>query len=493
MTNFKQLGLSENLLKAINELGFNSPTDIQQQAIPKLIKDDRDFIGLAQTGTGKTAAFGLPLLERIDPAMKATQALILAPTRELGQQIAEQLDIYSKYQEKLNVLAVYGGASITNQMRALKRTQHAIIATPGRLLDLIKRRAVNLESVRFLVLDEADEMLNMGFKEDLDLILSYTPEEKLTWLFSATMPKEIKKIVNKYMDNPTEVRINSKEQVNVDIEHQYALVKASDKAEALSRILDISPDMRGVVFCRTKNETQELAELLLRQNYKADSLHGDLSQAQRDRVMRRFKKHELHVLIATDVAARGIDVNDLTHVIHYTLPDDNSYYTHRSGRTARAGKKGISLAFVSGREKHRIRKLESQLGIEFDRAFIPNANDIAEIRVEDWCMKVLNKGTAGKVTKKLNQKANDIFFRLSKEELIEKLLVIELEKIKSDSEKDLNDTESRGYSEGKGGGGSRSGRRRGGGGKGGKKSFGNFNKKGGGGKGGKKAHTRRKR
>ena len=493
MTNFKQLGLSENLLKAINELGFNSPTDIQQQAIPKLIKDDRDFIGLAQTGTGKTAAFGLPLLERIDPAMKATQALILAPTRELGQQIAEQLDIYSKYQEKLNVLAVYGGASVTNQMRALKRTQHAIIATPGRLLDLIKRRAVNLESVRFLVLDEADEMLNMGFKEDLDLILSYTPEEKLTWLFSATMPKEIKKIVNKYMDNPTEVRINSKEQVNVDIEHQYALVKASDKAEALSRILDISPDMRGVVFCRTKNETQELAELLLRQNYKADSLHGDLSQAQRDRVMRRFKKHELHVLIATDVAARGIDVNDLTHVIHYTLPDDNSYYTHRSGRTARAGKKGISLAFVSGREKHRIRKLESQLGIEFDRAFIPNANDIAEIRVEDWCMKVLNKGTAGKVTKKLNQKANDIFFRLSKEELIEKLLVIELEKIKSDSEKDLNDTESRGYSEGKGGGGSRSGRRRGGGGKGGKKSFGNFNKKGGGGKGGKKAHTRRKR
>lgn len=339
LTNFKQLGLSENLLKAINELGFNSPTDIQQQAIPKLIKDDRDFIGLAQTGTGKTAAFGLPLLERIDPAMKATQALILAPTRELGQQIAEQLDIYSKYQEKLNVLAVYGGASITNQMRALKRTQHAIIATPGRLLDLIKRRAVNLESVRFLVLDEADEMLNMGFKEDLDLILSYTPEEKLTWLFSATMPKEIKKIVNKYMDNPTEVRINSKEQVNVDIEHQYALVKASDKAEALSRILDISPDMRGVVFCRTKNETQELAELLLRQNYKADSLHGDLSQAQRDRVMRRFKKHELHVLIATDVAARGIDVNDLTHVIHYTLPDDNSYYTHRSGRTARAGKK----------------------------------------------------------------------------------------------------------------------------------------------------------
>ena len=498
MTNFKQLGLSENLLKAINELGFDTPTDIQIQAIPKLIKDDKDFIGLAQTGTGKTAAFGLPLLERIDPAMKATQALILAPTRELGQQIAEQLDIYSKYQEKLNVLAVYGGAPIANQMRALKKPQHAIIATPGRLLDLIKRRAINLDSLRFLVLDEADEMLNMGFKEDLDLILSYTPKEKLTWLFSATMPKEIKKIVNKYMDNPTEVRINSQDQVNVDIEHQYALVKASDKAEAISRILDISPDMRGLVFCRTKHETQELAELLLRQNYKADSLHGDLSQAQRDRVMRRFKKQELHVLIATDVAARGIDVNDLTHVIHHTLPDDNSYYTHRSGRTARAGKKGISLAFISGREKHRIHKLESQLGIEFDRAFIPNANDIADIRVEDWCMKVLNKGTAGKVSKKLNQKATDIFFRLSKEELVEKLLVIELEKIKSDSDRDLNDTESKGFSSGGGrsggGGGSRGRGRSGGGGGGGKKPFGKFaNKGGGGGSSSSSAHTRRKR
>lgn len=487
MTNFNQLGLSENLLKAIKDLGFETPTDIQQQAIPKLLKDDKDFIGLAQTGTGKTAAFGLPLLERIDPAMKATQALILAPTRELGQQIAQQLDIYSKYQEKLNVLAVYGGAPISNQMRALKKTQHAIIATPGRLLDLIKRRAVNLESVRFLVLDEADEMLNMGFKEDLDMILSYTPKEKLTWLFSATMPNEIKKIVNKYMDNPTEVRVNKKNEVNADIEHQYALVRGSDKAEALTRILDISPDMRGLVFCRTKHETQELAELLLRKNYSADSLHGDLSQSQRDRVMRRFKKHELHVLVATDVAARGIDVNDLTHVIHHTLPDDNSYYTHRSGRTARAGKKGISLAFISGREKHRIHRLESQLGIEFDRSFIPNAGDIADIRVEDWCMKVLNKGTAGKVTKKLNQKATDIFFRLSKEELIEKLLVMELDKIKTDSQKDLNDVESKGFSGGGKGGGGRGKRRSSSG--GGKKSFGNFAKKG----GGKNPHTRRKR
>ena len=454
---FAALGLEAALLTTLEALGYEEPTPIQREAIPPLLAGN-DLLGRAATGTGKTAAFTLPLLQRLahSPKQPHPSALILVPTRELAIQVCEAVQRYGK-QQAIAILAVYGGQAIRPQLIALKRGVDIVVATPGRALDHIRRKTLQLKDLQIVVLDEADEMLRMGFIDDVEWVLGHTPDDCQIALFSATMPKEIKKIVNKYMDNPTEVRINSKEQVNVDIEHQYALVKASDKAEALSRILDISPDMRGVVFCRTKNETQELAELLLRQNYKADSLHGDLSQAQRDRVMRRFKKHELHVLIATDVAARGIDVNDLTHVIHYTLPDDNSYYTHRSGRTARAGKKGISLAFVSGREKHRIRKLESQLGIEFDRAFIPNANDIAEIRVEDWCMKVLNKGTAGKVTKKLNQKANDIFFRLSKEELIEKLLVIELEKIKSDSEKDLNDTESRGYSEGKGGGGSRSG------------------------------------
>lgn len=477
MIKFDQLGLSDNLLEAIRELGFETPTEIQEKAIPQLLTENRDFIGLAQTGTGKTAAFGLPLLERLDPAQKATQALILAPTRELGQQIADQLFKYSKYQERINVLAVYGGASIQNQMKALKKTQHVIIATPGRLIDLIKRKAIKLESIRYLVLDEADEMLNMGFKEDIDKILSYTPDYKNTWLFSATMPKEIRKIVKKYMENPAEVQVNSKNEVNTDIDHYYALVRHSDKTEALSRILDISPDMRGVVFCRTKRETQDLAEKLLKQDYKADALHGDLSQAQRDRVMRRFRKHELHVLIATDVAARGIDVDDLTHVIHHSLPDDNSYYTHRSGRTARAGKSGISLSFVSGKEKHRIHKLEKQLGIKFERIFIPNANDIAKVRIEDWCVKVHNTSTTGKVTKKMKSDASRIFADVSKDELIEKLLVLELDKLKTDSSKDLNDTEPKGGGGGGGGSRRRGGNRGGGRGKSKKNHQGNYAKR----------------
>ncbi|MBL4652414.1 MAG: DEAD/DEAH box helicase [Flavobacteriales bacterium] len=271
MATFKELGLSEDILKALTDLGFEKPSEIQEQAIPQLLEDSKDFIGLAQTGTGKTAAFGLPLLQRLDPNQNATQGLVLAPTRELGQQIAEQLAIFSKHMERISVLAVYGGAPITNQMRALKRTQHVIIATPGRLLDLIKRRAVKLEQLRFLVLDEADEMLNMGFKEEIDAILSHTPDDKLTWLFSATMPNEIKRIVAKYMDNPIEVRINAQTKVNTNIEHQYIATKASDKTEALMRILDINPEIRAVVFCRTKRDTQGLAEQLLGRNYKVDA------------------------------------------------------------------------------------------------------------------------------------------------------------------------------------------------------------------------------
>ncbi|NNC94972.1 MAG: DEAD/DEAH box helicase, partial [Chitinophagales bacterium] len=324
-------------------MGFENPTEIQEAAIPFLVDGDDDLIGLAQTGTGKTAAFGLPLLNRIDYNNKDTQALILAPTRELGQQIAEQLQQFSKHLRKVKILPVYGGASISHQIKAIKKGQHIIVATPGRLVDLIKRKVVNLNTVRFLILDEADEMLNMGFKEELDQILFETPAEKLTWLFAATMPKEIKKIVHKYMDDPVEVRVNQKNVVNKNIEHQFAVVKHSNKTEALTRFLDMDPDMRGVVFCRTKRDTQDLAEDLMSRGYKADAIHGDLNQPQRDRVMKRFKSHDLHVLVATDVAARGIDVNDLTHVFHFTLPDDHAYYTHRSGRTARAGKTGISI------------------------------------------------------------------------------------------------------------------------------------------------------
>ncbi|MGF1532812.1 MAG: DEAD/DEAH box helicase [Bernardetiaceae bacterium] len=440
MTSFDHLGLSAEVLKGIAELGFETPSEIQSQAIPQLLLQDQDFIGLAQTGTGKTAAFGLPLLEHIDPQSPHTQALILAPTRELGQQIAEQLSLFSKYLKRVHVLPVYGGASITAQMAALKSPQQVIIATPGRLIDLIKRKAVRLERLRFLVLDEADEMLNMGFKEELDKILSYTPETKRVWLFSATMPNEIRHIVKKYMKDPVEVRVNAKNEVNVNIEHQYAIVKGSDKTEALVRFMDIAPDMRGVVFCRTKRETQSLAEELLKREYKADAIHGDLSQAQRDRVMKRFKEQDLQVLIATDVAARGIDVNDLSHVFHFSLPDDDSYYTHRSGRTARAGKSGISVAFIGGGEKGRLDRLAKQLGISFAQVMIPQANQIQERHIQRWAQRILETPAKQKERDEaLLEQVHLLFGNLSKEELIAKLVANELNTLGTQTtSKDLN-------------------------------------------------------
>lgn len=439
MTTFKELGLSSEILKALSEIGFEQPSEIQAKAIPQLVDGFDDFIGLAQTGTGKTAAFGLPLLERIDPSKDHTQALILAPTRELGQQIAEQLKIYGKYLRKINMLAVYGGAAITNQIKALKRPQHIIIATPGRLIDLIKRKSVKLDKLEILILDEADEMLNMGFKDELDKILSYAPEEKLTWLFSATMPREIKDIVNTYMDDPVEVKIDRKNTVNTNIEHQFVFVRRSDKTEALTRFMDMSPNMVGVIFCRTKRETQELAEDLQRQQYQVDALHGDMSQAQRDRVMRRFKAHQLKVLVATDVAARGIDVQDVTHVFHHSLPDNNEYYTHRSGRTARAGKEGLSIAFINGRERYKIRSLEKQLGIYFKQVMIPNQSDISKIRLENWALDVLKQSSKSGADKEVLENAAMLFSGLSKEELIGKLISRELSHLNLNDERDLND------------------------------------------------------
>jgi ATP-dependent RNA helicase DeaD len=438
LSTFKSLGLSSEVLKVLSELGFEKPTEIQEHSIPQLLQGNRDFIGLAQTGTGKTAAFGLPLIEQVNPKDKSTQALVLAPTRELGQQIAEQLHTFSKYKHKVNVLAVYGGAAISNQIRDLRKPQHIIIATPGRLIDLIKRKAVKLDKLRFLVLDEADEMLNMGFQDELNEILSYTPDNKLTWLFSATMPKEIRRIVQKYMHEPEEVKVNTKNEVNANIEHQYTVVKRADKTEALFRFLDVHVDMRGLVFCRTKRETQQLAEELMGKGYKADALHGDMSQAQRDRVMKRFKAHKLQVLIATDVAARGIDVNDLTHVFHFTLPDDMSYYTHRSGRTARAGKEGISIAFINGRENGKIRRLEKTLGISFQKVPIPDASDVADQRIESWSQEILDTKSK-KLDPELLEKVNIMFGNLSKEELTAKFLARELQNLNLESTKDLND------------------------------------------------------
>ncbi|MFA9289641.1 MAG: DEAD/DEAH box helicase [Solirubrobacteraceae bacterium] len=443
MITFKELGLSDNILKALEDIGFETPSEIQKQAIPELLSKDQDLIGLAQTGTGKTAAFGLPLLDKIDPTLQATQGLILAPTRELGKQIADQLEIFSKYQDKISTTAVYGGAAIVNQIRELKKTQHIIIATPGRLIDLINRKSVNLSKLRYLVLDEADEMLNMGFKDELEEILSHTPEGKNTWLFSATMPPEIKRIVKKYMDNPFEVKVGTQNQVNVNIEHVYSTIGHSNKTEALCRFIDLNEDMQGVVFCRTKRDTQSLAEALLKKNYKADALHGDLSQAQRDRVMGRFKNHDLNLLIATDVAARGIDVDNLSHVFHFSLPDDNAYYTHRSGRTARAGKQGISVVFVSNREVFRINRLERELNISFKQLPVPEVKDIIEKRMLNWSTTLITQKKSKSVSDKLLEKINENLLELTKEELIEKLVSSEISKLNIDSNSDLNDYSSK--------------------------------------------------
>ena len=434
---FEESGLSDPLLKALETLGFESPSTIQEEALHPLINEDKDLIGLAQTGTGKTAAFGLPLLQRIDQSDRSTQALILAPTRELCRQTGEQLKELNKYQEKVNFLTVYGGASISEQIKSLRKPQHILIATPGRLIDLIQRKAVDLESLKWLVLDEADEMLDMGFKDELDQILSHTPSDKQTWLFSATMPPPIRKIVKKYMQDPIEVHGKNKNEVNEDIEHQYALVKQSDRAEALTRFLDMEPDMRALVFCRTRRDTRELARGLAKKGYSADALSGDLSQGQRDQVMERFRSNELQLLVATDVAARGIDVNDLTHVFQFDLPDEIAFYTHRSGRTARAGKKGTSIVLLDNRDKGKLKQAEKSLGIRFQPISIPSGKDILQKRVDHWADRIRNKSKTDS-DPKLIEKAMERFQDLSKEELIENLLGEELQKIGTDGQKDLN-------------------------------------------------------
>lgn len=435
---FVRLGLSAPILKAIGNLGFDSPTDIQSQAIPHLLKGDRDFIGLAQTGTGKTAAFGLPLLEQLDPKKSHVQALILAPTRELGQQIAQQIELFAAHLKGIQSVAVYGGANIMTQIHQLRRPCQVVIATPGRLIDLAKRKAVVLNQIEYVILDEADEMLNMGFKDELDTILALTPETKRTWLFSATMPREIRRLVKQYMSDPFEVRIDPSTAVNTDIEHQYAMVRHTDKSEALTRFMDLQADLFGVVFCRTKRDTQDLAERLMKQGYRADALHGDLSQHQRDRVMRRFKMKDLQVLIATDVAARGIDVHDVTHVFHYSLPNDKSYYTHRAGRTARAGKTGISIAFINRKEKAAINRLSKELDIEFNAVEVPGPEVIAEARLHQWADDVLQIDRGHGIPEDLWKAMTQRFGDLSKEELLSRLMSRELAQLKGNGPKDLN-------------------------------------------------------
>lgn len=375
---FADLGVEPRLLRAIEELGFVHPMPIQEMVIPHLLEKEGDVVGLAQTGTGKTAAFGLPLLQRIDTSLQRPQALIIAPTRELCLQIAGDLADFSKYIDGLRILPVYGGSSIDSQIRSLRKGVQVIVATPGRLIDLIKRGEVKLDDVHTVVLDEADEMLNMGFLDDIDEILSHVPENRKMLMFSATMPKEIAGIARKYMKNPVEFVAGNRNEGASNVRHIYYMVKAHDRYLALKRIVDNSPNIYGIVFCRTKKDTQEIADKLIADGYNADCLHGDLSQAQRDLAMKKFRDHVTQLLVATDVAARGLDVDDLTHVINYGLPDDVSVYIHRSGRTGRANKTGVSIAIIHSRERGKIRQIEKILGKEFEYRKVPTPEHIIE-------------------------------------------------------------------------------------------------------------------
>jgi len=381
MQSFETLGLSGEIVQAIRKIGFEQPTPVQEQAIPVLLQGNRDVVALAQTGTGKTAAFGLPLIELIDDFDKTTQALVLAPTRELCLQITNDLETFSNSVKNLNIVAVYGGASITDQIRKIKKGAQIIVATPGRLMDLLSRKVISLKVIRFVILDEADEMLNMGFKEDIDHILSHTPDAKNVWLFSATMPKEVRRIASTYMNEPVELTVGTKNQGNQNIEHQYIVIEERDRYAALKRILDYNLDIFGLIFCRTKLDTQRVADHLIKDGYNADSLHGDLTQQQRDRVMANFRSKALQLLVATDVAARGIDVNNITHVIHMNLPDEMEFYTHRSGRTARAGKTGISIALVSRKDTGKIKQIEKAIQVKFERKLVPTGVEVCEKRV----------------------------------------------------------------------------------------------------------------
>ena len=378
MTKFTDLGISNEILKGITELGFKEAMPVQKEVIPAFFESNNDIVALAQTGTGKTAAFGLPIVQQINVKNKYPQALILSPTRELCVQIAKDLTAYSKYVDGLKVFPVYGGANIDAQIRGLRMGAHVIVATPGRMLDLIRRKKADITNVESVVLDEADEMLNMGFRDDLNEILESVPDERRTLLFSATMPKEVAAISKNYMSNPQEITVGKKNSGAESVKHLYYLVHARDRYLALKRIADMNPDIYAIIFCRTRMETKEVAEWLIKDGYNADALHGDLSQAQRDHVMNRFRLKNLQMLVATDVAARGLDVNDLSHVINYNLPDDTEAYTHRSGRTGRAGKTGVSIAIIHLREKHKIKDIERKINKTFEKANIPTGQEVCK-------------------------------------------------------------------------------------------------------------------
>ncbi len=422
---FDEMGLSPDTLKSVQALGFETPTPIQEQAIPILLEGERDFIGLASTGTGKTAAFGLPLLERVDPDATFPQGIILCPTRELCLQITSDLKNYSKHRQSLHVVAVYGGSPIMTQIRELKRGAQIIVATPGRLLDLIERKAVKPDQVSAVVLDEADEMLNMGFKEELDKILSRMPEQRVTWLFSATMDKGVTRIAKNYQHDPVEVSVGGRNESAANIEHLCFMVHEKDRYQALKRILDFLPEIYGLVFCRTRAETQQVAEKLMQDGYQAESLHGDLSQAQRDAVMRKFRQKTISILVATDVAARGLDVDDITHVIHYKLSDEIAAYTHRSGRTARAGKSGVSIALINMHERRRIVDLERRNNIKISLEKVPDGKAICENQMIALLNKVIDSPINEEEIKDYLPPAYEALCHLDKKEIIKRFVSVE--------------------------------------------------------------------
>ena len=424
MNKFEQLGLNESLLMAIKDMGFENPSEVQEKAIPLLLDQDIDIVALAQTGTGKTAAFGFPLIQKIDAENKSTQALILSPTRELCLQITNEIKQYSKYVKGLHTVAVYGGASITEQAREVKRGAQIIVATPGRMQDMINRNLVNIKNIQFCILDEADEMLNMGFYEDITAILSDTPDEKKTWLFSATMPQEVARIAREFMTKPTEITVGHKNQGAVNVSHEFYLVGARDRYQALKRLADANPDIFSVVFCRTKRDTQAVAEKLIEDGYNAAALHGDLSQAQRDGVMKAFRGRQIQMLVATDVAARGIDVDDITHVINYQLPDEIETYNHRSGRTGRAGKTGTSIVIVTKSELRKISSIERIIKNKFIEKPIPTGMEICEVQL----LHLANKVKSVEVDAEIDTYLPNIMEALgeiSKEDLIKKVFSVE--------------------------------------------------------------------
>ncbi len=424
MSTFQELGLNDDLLQAITDLGFIKPSEVQEKAIPILLDSETDLVALAQTGTGKTAAFGFPMLEKIDVNSRTTQGLILSPTRELCLQITNEMKQYGKYCKGLNVVAIYGGSSITDQAREVKRGAQIIVATPGRMKDMISRRMVDISKIQYSVLDEADEMLNMGFKEDITDILSHTPEDKNTWLFSATMPREVATIAKKFMSTPQEITVGNKNESTSNVSHEYYLVNSRDRYQALKRLSDANPDIFSVVFCRTKRDTQKVAEQLIEDGYSAGALHGDLSQNQRDLVMKSFRNKQIQTLVATDVAARGIDVDDITHVINYQLPDEIETYTHRSGRTGRAGKTGVSMVIVSKSEVRKIKSIERIIKRQFEKKDIPDGMQICEVQLMSLANKIHNTEVNHEIDKYLTS-INELFEDSTKDELIKKFFSVE--------------------------------------------------------------------